>query len=174
LGIFLVCTQVIMHFRPNKDYEKYLRMLVGAMVLLQIFIPVVRLFSGNGVSNLEGSISGFAREMEESRKEAEAAGIAADRILERMTLDQVRDALAQQGIGQEGTIKEGTVKEGEVQEGEVQKGEVQKGVEIGEPAQEGVGIGSEAVLVDSDGAKEETEGIGIESIGEIQVSVESE
>jgi hypothetical protein len=120
VGIFLVCTQVVLHFRPNKDYEKYMKMLVGAMVLLQIFIPVVRLFSGDGVSDLEGSISGFAQKIEASRKEAEAAGIDADRILEKMTLEQVREALAQQGIGED---ESGEVP-GEIESGEVGFGEI--------------------------------------------------
>lgn len=95
VGIFMICSQVILHFRPNKDYEKYMRVLVGAMVLLQIFLPMVRLFNGDGISGLEGSINKFAQEIEASRREAEASGVEADHILEKMTLEQVRKALAQ-------------------------------------------------------------------------------
>jgi hypothetical protein len=160
VGVFMVCTQVILHFRPNKDYEKYMRMLVGAMVLLQIFIPVVRLFSSSGVSDLEGSISGFAREIDESRKAAEASGIAADRILEKMTLEQVREALAQQGIGgqeegqqgegqqeegqqrtgQQGTGQQGTGQQGTGQQGTGQQGTGQQGVRGESVSEQSLGL----------------------------------
>jgi hypothetical protein len=195
VGIFMVCTQVVLHFRPNKDYEKYMKMLVGAMVLLQIFIPVVRLFSGDGVSDLEGSISGFAQKIEESRKEAEAAGIDADRILEKMTLEQVREALAQQGIGGEGVEEPGAGEQETGQQGTKEQGVGGQGIREQEGAlDEGVSASGDSVMQGEDesgkvsgkiesgeirtGEFESGEAasgeIVIEKVGEVKVAVGSE
>lgn len=37
LGIFLVFAQTILHLRPKSSYERYLKLLLGGMVLLQVF-----------------------------------------------------------------------------------------------------------------------------------------
>ncbi|MDE6926541.1 MAG: hypothetical protein K2P59_15025, partial [Acetatifactor sp.] len=49
IGIFMICAQTVIHFRPQESYEKYLKLLVSAMVLIQMFLPVSRLlFHGDG------------------------------------------------------------------------------------------------------------------------------
>ena len=40
VGIFMICAQAIVHFRPKEAYEKYLKLLVSAMVLVQLFLPL--------------------------------------------------------------------------------------------------------------------------------------
>ena len=35
MGIFMICAQSIVHFRPNASYEKYLKLLVGVLLLIQ-------------------------------------------------------------------------------------------------------------------------------------------
>lgn len=38
LVIFMICAKSIVNFRPNASYEKYLKMLVSAMLLVQIIL----------------------------------------------------------------------------------------------------------------------------------------
>ena len=48
IGIFVICARTIVHFRARETYEKYLRLLVGIMVLIQLFWPVGTLLLGSG------------------------------------------------------------------------------------------------------------------------------
>lgn len=46
IGIFMICAQAILHFKPSAKYEKYLKLLISVMVLVQLLVPVVDFFSG--------------------------------------------------------------------------------------------------------------------------------
>ncbi len=74
-GIFIICAQVLIHFRPKASYDKYLKMLVSAMILLQLFVPVSELFAGKGEETLDKRVEWFeaelARGMEETTKQYE-------------------------------------------------------------------------------------------------------
>ena len=66
MGIFMICAQAIVHFRPKLSYEKYLKLLVSAMLLVQIFLFVGGIFSSKGKQELTGQIQWFTRSMEEN------------------------------------------------------------------------------------------------------------
>ena len=40
MGIFVVCAQTMIHFKPKGAYEKYIRLLVSIMLLVQLLEPV--------------------------------------------------------------------------------------------------------------------------------------
>lgn len=40
VGIFIICAQTIIHFRPKPVFEKYLKLLLGAMILVQLLLPL--------------------------------------------------------------------------------------------------------------------------------------
>jgi len=52
VGIFIICAQAIVHFRPDDSYEKYLRMLVSIIVLVMILLPVLKLFGAEEITIL--------------------------------------------------------------------------------------------------------------------------
>lgn len=62
-GIFIICAQVLIHFRPKASYDKYLKMLVSAMILIQLFMPVSELFTGDGEQTLAERIGWFEEEL---------------------------------------------------------------------------------------------------------------
>lgn len=64
MGIFMICAQAIVHFRPKASYEKYLRLLVSAMLLVQIFVFVGGIFSTEGKEELRERIQQFTSIME--------------------------------------------------------------------------------------------------------------
>ena len=43
-GIFLICAQTVVHFRPKESYDKYLKLLLSVMLLLQLLQPVLTMF----------------------------------------------------------------------------------------------------------------------------------
>lgn len=45
MGIFVICAQAIVHFRPKASYERYLKMLVSIMLAMQLFLLVGDVFS---------------------------------------------------------------------------------------------------------------------------------
>lgn len=90
LGIFMICAQAIVHFRPNGSYEKYLKMLVSVMILVQVFLPIARLFSGGTQQGIENTITQFESRLEESMNQAAKAAAESDQLLGNMSLEEVR------------------------------------------------------------------------------------
>lgn len=70
LGIFVICAQAIVHFRPKASYEKYLKLLVSAMMVLQFFLFVSGMFSADGKQKLEERIGWFADRLTTGMEEA--------------------------------------------------------------------------------------------------------
>ena len=90
LGIFMICVRAIIHFRPNEAYEKYLRLLAGIMIMIQIFLPVGKLILGRGGQEASEILRQFRRELERGMEEAAESAEAADVLLEQMTLEEVQ------------------------------------------------------------------------------------
>lgn len=107
VGIFMICAQTVIYFRPKEVYEKYLKLLVSVMVLIQIFLPLGGLLLGAGGGDAAQVLEQFKREMEQAVKEAEESAAAADALLEQMTLEEVRSRMEEQGAREAGSAKEG-------------------------------------------------------------------
>lgn len=69
-GVLIICAQVLIHFRPDSTYEKYMKMLVSAMILLQLFLPVSNLFTGTGEKSLEARVAWFEEEINKRMEQA--------------------------------------------------------------------------------------------------------
>ena len=90
IGVFVICAQAVVHFRPQAAYEKYLKLLVSVMVLIQLFLPVSRiLFHGNG-EELEIKTQVFLEGLEAEMSAAESRAFETDALLEQMTLEEIR------------------------------------------------------------------------------------
>lgn len=44
VGIFIVCAQAVLHFRPKASYDKYLKVLVSVIVLVMLIVPCFQFF----------------------------------------------------------------------------------------------------------------------------------
>lgn len=65
MGIFMICAQAIIHFRPKAAYEKYLKMLVSVMMVMQMFLFVGEVFSSDAEQLFKES-AGWLREQLET------------------------------------------------------------------------------------------------------------
>lgn len=69
IGIFMICAQAILHFKPSAKYEKYLKLLVSVMVLVQLLMPLLEFVTGNNraafFDRLEEIQAGIEAEMEQ-------------------------------------------------------------------------------------------------------------
>lgn len=90
VGIFMICAQAIVHFRANESYEKYLKLLMSIMVLMQLFLPIGNFFFGRGGMKAAELMEQFEKELADSMGEMEKSALEADRLLEKMTLEEVR------------------------------------------------------------------------------------
>lgn len=63
-GIFLICAQTIVHFRPKESYEKYLKLLLSVMLLIQLLQPVLTLLRGDDNFSVEAQTVEFTEELQ--------------------------------------------------------------------------------------------------------------
>jgi hypothetical protein len=116
IGVFMVCAQAIVHFRPDKKYDKYLKYLMSVMVLIQIFIPIISLFSSGELKDMEERVKWFEQQLRESEGRVGEARRRSDEILSRMTLDEIRSFFGT-GVAEEVMEKEVMEKEEAAEEG---------------------------------------------------------
>ncbi|MCI9338047.1 MAG: DUF1682 domain-containing protein [Lachnospiraceae bacterium] len=89
IGIFMICAQAVVHFRPKEAYEKYLKLLVSVMVLIQVFLPIGSFLLGDGRRDAVNALEQFGQELEQGMQEGAEDAADADEILEKMTLEEV-------------------------------------------------------------------------------------
>ena len=65
IGIFMICAHTFLHFSAGKSYEKYLKLLVGIMVLAQFAIPFGEIFLGKEMGKIWEEAKQFRQELEE-------------------------------------------------------------------------------------------------------------
>lgn len=56
IGIFMIAAQAVIHFAPAQKYEKYIRMIVGVMILLQLLAPVYQILTKSAWEELDWNI----------------------------------------------------------------------------------------------------------------------
>ena len=64
IGVFVICAQTLIHCRPNGSYEKYLKMLLSAMILIQLVLPIGRILTGTGEESLEERMKWFQEQLQ--------------------------------------------------------------------------------------------------------------
>jgi len=96
VGIFVMCAQTIVHFKPREVYEKYLRYLVSVMVLIQLFLPLGGFLFGGGNVAIDKALKQFEDELKNGMEMAEEKAKSVDDKLESMTLEEVRKQMEQQ------------------------------------------------------------------------------
>lgn len=107
IGIFMICAQAIVHFRPKETYEKYLKLLVSVMILIQLFLPMSSFLLGGGMEQTLKGLALFRTQLEQDMESAAQEAAAADKLLEQMTLEEVRKRVEDQNSQTEEAV-EGT------------------------------------------------------------------
>lgn len=68
MAVFMICARTIIHFRPNRSYERYLKLLAGMMVIVQLFLAGAKILHSDGEEDFEERIQQFAGKMDEEMK----------------------------------------------------------------------------------------------------------
>lgn len=59
LTVFVICAQMLVYFRPKQVYEKYLRLLMNLLILLQFLLPVGNFLRGGTAQDLQARYEAF-------------------------------------------------------------------------------------------------------------------
>lgn len=149
-AVFIICAQVLVHFRPNGSYEKYMKMLVSAMILIQLIGPVSVIFTRDGEKSLKARAEWFEGELENSMQQAAAEYEERARQLEQTAMKALTEQIrwgqaADEPTGQRRTADEPTG-QGQTAQGRQTDETSGQGRENGEKsAEEGVHITIEPI-----------------------------
>ncbi len=114
-GIFLICAQTIVHFRPKEAYEKYLKLLLSVMLLTQLLQPVLTVFGGGAEQNAQAQVEEFTEELqsvltrasEQAKKSQEEIGQTAAAVVQEAEEAPEEKPTEQRKTGTENAEKEG-------------------------------------------------------------------
>lgn len=93
MGIFVICAQAIVNFRPKAAYEKYLKILVSSMILIQLFIAAGGIFGTERDEELEERVEWFAGSLEESMRQAAENAFFSEEALQFQVMGQDSEQL---------------------------------------------------------------------------------
>mgnify|MGYP000573357288 FL=1 len=114
-GIFLICAQTIVHFRPKEAYEKYLKLLLSVMLLTQLLQPVLTVFGGGVEQNAQAQVEEFTEELqsvlnrasEQAKQSQEEIGQTAAAVVQEAEETPEEKPTEQRKTGTENAEKEG-------------------------------------------------------------------
>lgn len=66
ISIFLLLGQTILHFAPGEKYEKYIKMLLGFMVIAQFAVPILSFGKKDRMEEYENNREMFTKKMDEA------------------------------------------------------------------------------------------------------------
>lgn len=92
IGIFMICAQAILHFKPSDKYEKYMKLLISIMVLVQILMPIVQCFSkeSSAYSYFFEQVEKIRTEMKQELEQMEVESIMQEETILQETREEVK------------------------------------------------------------------------------------
>lgn len=96
VGIFMICAQMLLHFKASENYGKYIRLLMSMMVLIQLAVPLSGLLRGRTGENLAQGLARYETLLTEQRGEINASCIQAEQLLEELTLEEIKTRINNQ------------------------------------------------------------------------------
>ena len=90
VGIFVICAQMILHFKPSESYGKYMRLLVSIMVLVQLLVPIMSIFLKSDVGSFSERISYYEVMLSDNMKDISATCADAEKMLNNMTMEEIK------------------------------------------------------------------------------------
>ena len=102
VGIFMICAQMLLHFKASENYGKYIRLLMSMMVLIQLAVPLSGLLWGRTGENLAQGLTRYETLLTEQRGEINASCIQAEQLLEELTLEEIKTRINNQKTEESG------------------------------------------------------------------------
>lgn len=93
VGIFIVCAQTIAHFRPRGSYEKYLKLLVSIMIMVQIVLPVLNMLGSGEKIDPAAVMKRYESILSGEGEMINITTVTAEEMVEEMTLREINSRL---------------------------------------------------------------------------------
>lgn len=93
VGIFMICAQMLLHFKPSESYGKYIRLLMSMMVLAQLVTPIMGILGKGSDTSFGERVLFYDEILRQGMEEAEQTGTEAEALLEKMTLEEVKSRI---------------------------------------------------------------------------------
>ena len=93
IGIFIICAQVIMHFKPSAKYEKYLKLLISVMVLVQVLIPLLNIISGKDDAHFWTKVEQIQSQIDKSMEQLEIENKISEESIINQTLEEIKSRI---------------------------------------------------------------------------------
>ena len=90
MGTFIICAHVIMHFKPSAKYEKYLKLLINVMVLVQVIVPLINIISGKDEAYLWTKIEQIQAEIDLNMEQLEIENTINEENVINQTLKEIK------------------------------------------------------------------------------------
>lgn len=92
IGIFMIAAQALVHFAPGQKYEKYMKLIVGIVILFQFIKPVYALLTGTALQWNDWNSQSFLQDYEDTVNELtgsvpygiDAPGSVAESVIVRL------------------------------------------------------------------------------------------
>lgn len=88
IGIFMIAAQAVIHFAPDIKYAKYMKLIVGILVLLQFLSPVYKIVNG-----MEAD---WGTQLSDMEQEFDAYGLSENLLDSYSTSDAVTKSMEQE------------------------------------------------------------------------------
>lgn len=88
VGIFTICAQALVHFRPKESYEKYFRLLISGMIIFQLLLSVEAILLGDEAPTISEKTEKLQLQWRKDREELMRKVGQADKLLEQMTVGE--------------------------------------------------------------------------------------
>ena len=89
VGIFILCAQTLLHLRPKAAYEKYMKLLVSVMLLVQLLSPIWALFGQSAGQGLEQRMRRYEELLQEGMEQIWHEEQAPEQIMAQLIKQQM-------------------------------------------------------------------------------------
>lgn len=89
IGVFMIVAQTVIHLASGKQYERYMKIIAGVLILLQFISPFVS-SSGDFIEKWQDEIEGMVERIEEQNQVWQAVPSAPGPV-EAMVLQQIEE-----------------------------------------------------------------------------------
>ncbi len=92
--IFMLAGQMLVHLLPTAEYGKYVRVILGIMLLSRLALPILSLTDSGAEQLFSDALSRYAQEMERIEKQVSSMGLVDGDYVQDGLTETVRQSLA--------------------------------------------------------------------------------
>lgn len=100
VGIFIICAQMIMHFKAADKYAKYIRLLISFMVLVQMVVPIFELIWDYDAEQFWKNVKKYEVSLEESINAVKITDVLNEEKMNNSMIEEVKSRINNTNTGE--------------------------------------------------------------------------